>query len=381
MTERSAANKADIIIIGGGPVGSYTASLFSKAGYNVSIFEEHNKIGEPVSCTGLVTPAIKRFIKISSDFLVNQTNTIRVHAPNGSCFEVRKKEIVVDRMAFDQHLADIAQDCGASIHLSHCFVRREYKKAIVKDKNEKKLIYLQPKLIIGADGPASTVSQAYGLNSPRTYKVGIQALVKGSFDSDVYDVFFGKVAPGFFGWIVPETSKLARVGVATADNAKAHFSRLLKKTGHGKVLETHAGLIPDYNREAIVKKSMAILVGDAATHVKPTTGGGIVNGFAGAEELVRRAWDSRIIRNKNLRIDRNLLLHQLIRKTLDGFSEEDYNTLIRLCSKRNVIDTLERSDREFPLHLLVRLAVREPRLVFFINRIIKHKIRRKIKSV
>ncbi|MEM4264021.1 MAG: NAD(P)-binding protein, partial [Candidatus Woesearchaeota archaeon] len=42
-----------ISIIGAGPVGSFAAYLLAKAGFEVSIFEEHEKIGLPVQCTGL----------------------------------------------------------------------------------------------------------------------------------------------------------------------------------------------------------------------------------------------------------------------------------------------------------------------------------------
>ena len=44
-----------ISIIGGGPIGAYTAYLLAKAGEQVRIFEEHNKIGKPVQCAGIVS--------------------------------------------------------------------------------------------------------------------------------------------------------------------------------------------------------------------------------------------------------------------------------------------------------------------------------------
>ena len=42
-----------ISIIGAGPAGSYLASLLRKE--EVEVFEEHDKIGLPVQCTGITT--------------------------------------------------------------------------------------------------------------------------------------------------------------------------------------------------------------------------------------------------------------------------------------------------------------------------------------
>ena len=37
-----------ITIIGGGPAGSYTGYLLAKKGFDVSIYEEHAEIGNPI---------------------------------------------------------------------------------------------------------------------------------------------------------------------------------------------------------------------------------------------------------------------------------------------------------------------------------------------
>ena len=47
----------DVIIIGAGPVGGYAARLLCERGLSVLMVEEHNEVGRPFQCAGLVTPS------------------------------------------------------------------------------------------------------------------------------------------------------------------------------------------------------------------------------------------------------------------------------------------------------------------------------------
>jgi flavin-dependent dehydrogenase len=52
----------DVIVVGAGPVGSYTAYLLAKAGLDVGIFERNPVIGKDVNCTGIVSgECLKKF--------------------------------------------------------------------------------------------------------------------------------------------------------------------------------------------------------------------------------------------------------------------------------------------------------------------------------
>ena len=44
----------EIVIVGAGPTGCYTAQLLKKYGFKTRIIEEHREVGKPVSCAGLV---------------------------------------------------------------------------------------------------------------------------------------------------------------------------------------------------------------------------------------------------------------------------------------------------------------------------------------
>ena len=48
----------DVVVVGGGPAGSRTARAAAEGGARVLLLEEHNEVGRPVQCAGLVTPRV-----------------------------------------------------------------------------------------------------------------------------------------------------------------------------------------------------------------------------------------------------------------------------------------------------------------------------------
>ncbi|MBE9500962.1 MAG: NAD(P)-binding protein, partial [Chloroflexi bacterium] len=42
------------IVIGAGVAGNYVACRLASQGYKVLVLEEHEQVGEPVQCTGLI---------------------------------------------------------------------------------------------------------------------------------------------------------------------------------------------------------------------------------------------------------------------------------------------------------------------------------------
>ena len=67
-----------ITIVGCGAAGSYLAYLLAKRGKDVTIIEEHKKIGSPVQCTGIVTSSIENFIKLRKGIVANRLNKVIV---------------------------------------------------------------------------------------------------------------------------------------------------------------------------------------------------------------------------------------------------------------------------------------------------------------
>lgn len=359
-----------ISIIGAGPVGSYCAYLLSKKGFKVHLFEEHPKAGLPIQCTGIVTKNIFNYVPKSREFIINHFNSVQAVSPDNSYSEIPLNEYLLDRTKFDNFLLNKAVDAGAKIHFSHRFIGIKNNKAIFKTKDG--LVGCSYKYLIGADGPLSKVAKSAGIYNNREFFIGMQAVVRGNFGPHTFTTFFGnKISPGFFAWVVPESSTTARVGLATKNNTNYYFQNFINAL-HFQPVEYQGGLIPIYNSKQLVQKNNICLIGDAAGLVKSTTGGGLVPGLESAKILAKCVSNNKINNYpraiKKLRFQ--LYLHNLLRNTLDNFSDTDYTQLIKQMKKPSVQKILQDENRDFPVKLLLKLLIANPSFLkygLFIN--------------
>lgn len=360
-----------ISVIGAGPVGSYSAGLLSSKGYKVNLFDEKVNIGKPVQCTGLLTKDFLKFFKKNemSDFLINRIKSIRIVSQNNSEVIIPADEYVVDRTRFDNYMLERAINNGVKFYSKHKFVKNNSSSVLFK--NNKKYSY---DTLIGADGPQSRVAKVNSMYGNRKFLLGIQARVKISCDSSQYSVFFdNKKYPGFFGWIVPESDRIARVGVAGI-NPKKSFDYLLKKLDVSKTIEYQGGLIPVYNRKQIIEKNNVKLIGDAALQVKATTGGGIVPGFIAAQTLVRSIKKNESYSKMcNDKLKLKLYTHLKIRNLLNTFSNKDYNYLVNMMNQDKVKKVLNSTSRDSIVKLSSKMLLKEPRFLFFLKNFLKTK--------
>ncbi|MDP3766186.1 MAG: NAD(P)/FAD-dependent oxidoreductase [Nanoarchaeota archaeon] len=356
-----------ITIVGAGPAGSYLACLLAKRGQEVTILEEHNRIGSPVQCTGIVTHSIEKFFKLKNEVIAKKLDKVIVISKSNK-IAVNVDEIVMWRDRFDQFVAEMAQDAGAEILLNHQFIGFDGKQSIkIKDKKNSKIKELKTDIVVGADGPYSAVAKAAGIDSNSRNYIGMQAKVKLSMDTTAFETHFGNEFPNFFGWCVPESEDVARLGIGCFENAQEHFYKFLKsRTGKKDVLCWESGLIPLYNPKKIIQNGNVYLIGDAAAQVKATTGGGIIPSIKAARTLC-----DCIANNKNYNKEfkrqsgRELLLHLKIRGMLNKFSDNDYDKLLDLMNNEKVRRILKKYDRDTPIPLVFNLLLREPRFLYF----------------
>src|SRR3989338_1634500 len=129
-------------------------------------------------------------------------------------------------------------------------------------------------MIVGADGPFSSVAKAADIYGNRKFVQGWQARCRyKDLEVGTTEIHLGL---GEFSWVVPEDNHIARVGVIGANSVrlKQDYHKLL---GASKIIEDQSGIIPLYNPKQKLRKGKEdiFLLGDAATHVKATTYGGI----------------------------------------------------------------------------------------------------------
>jgi len=273
----------DVIIVGGALAGSRTAELLARSGRNVLLIEEHEKIGLPCKCTGLVSWRTPEILKnLPKRLIVNKLDKGKFYAPDGTSFVLKSKKsaYVLDRTGLDRFLFEQAVKSGAEMKTEH-FETFKYNNGHVEIKTNKGVY--KTKILIGADGANSTVAQKANLPMPKNIFVGLQTTASGNFEQYA-ELWFGKnTAPNFFAWVVPENEEIARIGLATPTSPKLYYERFLEtRLNHNGLKPDVAGVI----RFGIMKDTVAdrvMLVGDAACQVKPFSGGGITYGLIVAQ--------------------------------------------------------------------------------------------------
>jgi flavin-dependent dehydrogenase len=312
------------------------------------VFEKNSQIGSPVQCTGILSDYFLNLMQPKKEFVKNIVTKTRIYAPNGKFVEAKiKKNYVICRKRFDNYLADMAKKAGAKYYLKHNFdPSKEYD------------------VLIGADGPNSTVAKTASLFNNRKFVFGTQLEVKKRNDN-VVD-FYPYI--GCYAWSVPVDKNTVRIGVAAYKNSPKLFKKFAKIYGRYDVIENQSGVIPVFNPKVKTQKDNIYLIGDAATFVKATTGGGINQSLKAAQILA-----DCIENNKNYdkewrkALYRNLHTHLLLHKMMQKFSDNDWNELIRIFSKQKMKKILYGESRDKIIKMLVKVAVTKPSLFKFMK--------------
>jgi len=288
----------EAIVVGLGFAGSYLSKILEKESQKILFLERRNFIGLE-KCTGLISWRFKKILKlVSEDIVQNTVKYAKFYSPSGIEFEIKSKRkvYVVDRKKLEIELADNSSEKRLGESFEALKVKKEF--AVVKTN---KNLY-KAKLVIGCDGVLSKVR-----NYVTSYKghrlIGIQTIAKGNFEEEKVELWFGKeISPDFFGWVVPVSNKLAKVGLATSKNPKEFFYRFTKLR-LGKIEKPRFGGLIGIGLIDKSVNSRIMLVGDSAFQVKPFSGGGVIYSSI-ASEIAKNTILKALEKNK---FDRNFL--------------------------------------------------------------------------
>jgi digeranylgeranylglycerophospholipid reductase len=204
-------------------------------------------------------------------------------------------------------------------------------------------------------------------------------------DEDTAEVYLGrKYAPGFFAWIIPTKDTSAKIGLATnTGNPQECLHQFMQKHPvASKKLEksriTRLSFHPISLGGAIPKtySNGLLVVGDAASQVKATTGGGVVfglvcSGIAGNvayEALQKKDYSESFLSCYQSRwkkqVGFDLIVMLQVRKLLNRLSDDKIDRMVDLCVRLKMETVLEQvGDLDFQGKSLIRMIRRPSALV------------------
>jgi geranylgeranyl reductase family protein len=284
---------AEVIIVGAGPGGSYTAYKLAQAGVKVLVIEKES-LPRYKSCGGAISGKANELL---SDFNLNHLIEAKVNQVSFSYNLQDKINIksrtpivrLVMRDKFDHFLNNKAEQQGAKIITNSKVTDLKITKTNVEVTTNNN--HFTARFIVGADGANSKVAEQLNLTTNLTPAVGLEKEIKVNparlkRQTNKINLDYGVISKGY-SWIFPKQDHLS-VGVGTYKqgiNLKQKLAYYLAKenlTDHEE-LTTKGQLIPIWREETNLNTDQALLVGDAAHLVDPLSGEGIYYALKSAD--------------------------------------------------------------------------------------------------
>ena len=281
----------DVIVIGGGPVGSRVAGRLAEKGHQVLVLEKKRQAGTKSACTGIVGLECVNAFDIEDSVILRKVNSASLFSPSGNSVRLYRPDpqaVVLDRAAFDTAMADRAHKAGAeyrfNTRVTDIFSESDGARVTTDSLGKTQTIHARVAVIACGFNPG--LLRRLGLGVFKDFAIGAQAEVEAPHLDEV-EGYFGDMAPGFFAWLVPVAPPLARAGLLSRKNPGYYLKKWLAElAAKGKIISARAeiryGGIPLKPLSRTYGERL-IAVGDAAGQVKPTSGGGIYYGLLSAD--------------------------------------------------------------------------------------------------
>ncbi len=295
----------DILVVGGGPAGAAAAKAAAHNGARVLLVERRSIVGVPVQCAEFIPAMLMGKVNLGRRFVAQSVKGMKTFRPEVPETVTKAPGYIIHRDLFDQTLVQAAQDEGVRVMTATRAVDRWQSGAVILKQKDGRYVKVQPWIVIGADGPRSTVGRWVGAVN-RYLLPGAQVtmeLIQPLNHTEVHfrpDIFAG------YGWLFPK-GRFANVGLGlkkeelSGERIRAILDRFvadLKSQNkiHGDPIAYAAGWIPAEPVRKTVYGNIA-LVGDAAGHTHSITGAGIFAAVIGGQMAGK--WAGRAVKEND----------------------------------------------------------------------------------
>jgi len=280
----------DVIIIGGGPAGSTTARYAAEGGLSVLVVDGRDPIGSPLQCGELVptneemsrlcpdVPQIDDLFRTPHDVISRITDKMKVVAPNGRALEYEFGGLVLDRVAHDRALVELASSKGVQYLLNSWVERVEGGTVILRDGRG-----LKGRVIVGAGGHNDPLRRQHWDES--TLNIPVKFVLMSGSHTDSVELHFGSIAPGGYAWVFPKEGG-SNIGLGiqrrmSGDRSLNEYAERFISRFDGDVSFRGAGSLPMSGTTKSFVKGRYLSVGDSAGMVLPSNGAGITIAMIG----------------------------------------------------------------------------------------------------
>ncbi|SPF40113.1 Digeranylgeranylglycerophospholipid reductase [Syntrophobacter sp. SbD1] len=295
----------DIVVVGAGPAGTSAAREAASRGACVIIMERRAVPGVPVRCAEYIPAPLLGELGLRAGFVVQPVRGMKTFLNGRPLQEITAPGYTIRRDIFDQSLAEAARKVGAKILLSTIALSREGDEVLAGGMGPSPS-RIRAKVIIGADGPQSTVGRWIGSEN-RNLIPAVQVKVRLDHPMEFTEVFFDDRIYGGYGWLFPKGGE-ANVGVGMKSRCKESHKigrvlhdLLASLAGEGKIkgkpFDIAGGRIPA-EAPRTIRDGNTVLVGDAAGHTHPITGAGILQAVIGGRMAGK--WAARAVESGDL---------------------------------------------------------------------------------
>ncbi len=275
----------DVLVVGAGPAGSLAARAAAEGGARTLLLDHRPELGHPVQCGEFVPSAreltdlfpvpdlVGAAFEIPSETVLRTTRTMACVSPYGHRFTFPLDGATVSRRAFDKALAFRAEGAGAELRYPLGVTAVHDDEVRTADGGT-----IRAEVVVGADGPISTVGRSVGFVPRRAMFRMITGTTDGPLDDGI-DLYFGRSAPGGYAWRFPRATD-ANVGLGVArvppgQNLDRLLDRFAARERLGPVRERTRWWVPIGPPPERLVFGRALLAGDAGNFVMATNGAGI----------------------------------------------------------------------------------------------------------
>ncbi len=260
-------------VVGAGFAGLINAVKLLSSGVSVDIYEEHDKVGYPKHCTGLVSLRTARLIGRAAETSIEAVYDYLVLRSGGDELRIRARTVKLDRVRLENALLREAEKLGASVRLGERVASVSPGRGEIELENGER--HSGYDIIVLAEGLHGMIRRRLSiLWTPRTSMgINLEARCPSRGTLTVLEK-----EGAWFAWLVPTPRSLVAGALGPRPGGVMRASQsIMKESGCDASREVYGGRVihgPPMPPDQAVRARFAI-VGDAAGLTKPLTGGGL----------------------------------------------------------------------------------------------------------